>query len=66
MVADRKRELIQNTVLILNGRNYNVTVSCGVTQFKNGDTTGEILKRAEAALLQAKAIPGKNATCSIF
>ena len=42
--------------------NFNITISIGMTEFQNNDTTDSILKRADQALYQAKS-NGKDNVC---
>lgn len=63
--ADRKRNLIANTSFIIDHKSYNLTVSCGVTEFKIGlDNFESLTDRVAKALVEAKQMPGKNSTKS--
>ena len=56
MLAERLRKAVEVHKF---GSNGNITVSLGVTQFRQGDTEDSFIKRADDALYKAKTI-GKN------
>jgi diguanylate cyclase (GGDEF)-like protein len=66
--ANRKRELIGKTGFqIENGETVYLTVCCGVVEFNpNKDSIDSFLKRAHSAMINAKAIDGKNQTKSLI
>lgn len=56
MLAERLRNAVEGHKF---GSNGNITISLGVTQFRQGDTEDSFIKRADDALYKAKTI-GKN------
>jgi len=64
--SERKRKLIENTKFSVDGKSFDLTVSCGVTEFKTGDTFESFIERVNAALLLAKKVDGKNNSISII
>jgi len=69
IAANRKRKLIAKTgIQIENIQNpFVLTVCCGVVELNiEKDNENTILERAHAAMLQAKAIKGKNQTKSLI
>ncbi|MEP0938197.1 MAG: GGDEF domain-containing protein [Ekhidna sp.] len=63
--AERKRKLVANTSFNVNSIPYNLTVSCGVTEFiPKEDDLDSVTDRAGKALIEAKRIAGKNNTRS--
>lgn len=58
--AERKRKLIENTTFTIDGKNYKLTVSCGVTELKTDDNYTTFTNRAHSALIEAKSQPYKN------
>ena len=65
--AERKRKLIESTGFIVDGISYNLTVSCGVTEFKkDSDDYFAITDRTNAALVEAKKQIGKNCTKTVI
>jgi len=63
--AERKRKLIQKNLYSVEGKNHQLTVCCGVTEFKKNDDYTSFTDRVIAALNEAKKISGKNNTKSI-
>ena len=63
--AERKRKLIQKNLLSVEGKNHQLTVCCGVTEFKKNDDYTSFTDRVTTALIEAKKIAGKNNTKSI-
>lgn len=53
-IAERIRKKIENTKLIYNKKTFKVTVSVGMTAYKEGDTPESLIERADQALYQAK------------
>lgn len=61
--AERKRKLVESTGLLVDDVKHNLTVCCGVTEYKHGEDTIETLvNRASLALNEAKRKKGKNCT----
>ena len=58
-IAERIRETIQNTPILVNGRKIEITSSFGVANYQVGDQTDNLLKRADIALYQSKS-NGRN------
>ncbi len=58
-VAEQMRRAIEASGFHSGGRRVNVTVSCGISEFRAGDTPADVFQRADAALYRAKA-EGKN------
>jgi diguanylate cyclase len=58
-VADRLREAVAATPFNYRGTRQQITISCGITEFRPGDTPLSIYKRADQALYEAKAA-GRN------
>lgn len=63
--AERKRKLIQKNLFSVEGKNHQLTVCCGVTEFKKNDDYTSFTDRVIEALNEAKKIAGKNNTKSI-
>lgn len=65
--ADRKRKMIENNIFNVHDVFHELTVSCGVTEFKKDeDTFDTFLNRASQALMTAKNTKGKNNTKSHY
>ncbi len=64
--AERKRKLIQKNLFSVEGTNHQLTVCCGVTEFKRNDDYTSFTDRVTEALNEAKKVAGKNNTKSIF
>lgn len=65
--ANRKRQSIAANTFIVDEIDINLTVSCGVTEYKKEeDTIDTFLNRASLALMSAKGIIGKNNTKSNY
>jgi len=64
--AERKRKLIQKNLFSVEGKKHQLTVCCGVTEFKKDDNYTSFTDRVTEALNEAKKIAGKNSTKSIF
>ena len=62
-IASRILELISKNKLIYRGESISITVSMGTTIFVQGDTSDELIARADKALYQAKK-DGKNRICT--
>ncbi len=54
MLANRLREMIANAVFHHKDSQMQITVSCGLTEFQEGDTPKTAYERADRALYQAK------------
>jgi len=54
VIADRLREAIADTPFHYRGSPETVTISCGITEFRDGDTPLSIYQRADKALYEAK------------
>lgn len=59
ILADKIREVIATTRFNSNGQIINITVSCGISQFRDSDTSETLFERADQALYEAKA-NGRN------
>ncbi len=53
-IADRLREAVASTPFNYRGKRRSVTISCGITEFRPGDTPLIVYKRADQALYEAK------------
>lgn len=62
IAAERKRKLIADSTFNIDGKNFNFTVSCGVTEYNKGELKSEVLERVNQALQSAKKKPNKNRT----
>lgn len=60
LAAERKRKLIEKTTFTVENQNFNITVCCGVTEFKNNDSPKTIADRANKGLIEAKKSKNKN------
>jgi len=58
-MGNRMRLLIENAYLIQNDERLKVTISIGATRFKEGDTLGTLIKRADIFLYESKKA-GRN------
>ena len=58
-VADKLRHLVESTRFHHRGKPEHVTISCGITEFRDGDTPLTVYNRADAALYEAKE-QGRN------
>jgi diguanylate cyclase len=52
--ADRLREAVASTPFNYRGTRRQITISCGITEFREGDTPLTVYKRADQALYDAK------------
>ena len=62
IASERKRKLIQDSTFSIDGNNFNLTVSCGVTEFLKDEPKKQVLERLNQALQNAKKKPNKNNT----
>jgi len=58
-VVDKLREVIESSGFVANGKRLTITMSCGLTQYLDGDTSETLFVRADGALYQAKQA-GRN------
>ncbi|OAI27512.1 GGDEF domain-containing protein [Methylomonas koyamae] len=58
-VAEKLRGTVQNCSFNANGNKVNITLSCGLSQYRDGDTTESLFERADAGLYKAKQ-SGRN------
>lgn len=54
LVVDKLRKIVEKSGFRANGDNVSITLSCGLTQYLNGDDNESIFVRADGALYQAK------------
>lgn len=52
--VDKLREVIESSGFVANGKRVTITMSCGLTQYLDGDTSEALFVRADGALYQAK------------
>lgn len=65
--ANRKRKMIAENAFLIDETSVNLSVCCGVTEFKKDeDTIDTFLNRASLALMSAKEVTGKNNTKSNY
>jgi len=62
IAADRKRKLIEDSLFDIDGKNFKLTVSCGVTEYNKDESKTQVLERVNKALQNAKKKPNKNYT----
>ena len=62
LAAERKRKLIENTAFVIDWKTFNITVSCGVTEFTFGEQKDIVIQRLNKALQEAKSVKWKNCT----
>lgn len=53
-VANKLREIVEKSSFNANGKKVSITISCGVTEFIEGDTNETLFERADGALYKAK------------
>ena len=58
-VVDKLRQIIETSSFNANGKKISITLSCGVTQYIDGDSFETFFERADSALYQAKQC-GRN------
>jgi diguanylate cyclase len=62
--AEKIRSFIANSAFNHNGKSINLTISCGISEFTEGDNTDSVFERADKALYLCKK-EGRN-RCSII
>jgi diguanylate cyclase (GGDEF)-like protein len=62
IAADRKRKLIEDSSFDIDGKNFKLTVSCGVTEYNKDELKIQVLERVNKALQKAKKKHNKNYT----
>ena len=62
-VADRIREAVAKLGFHVSGKPLRITISCGVSALREGDTAASAFERADQALYRAKA-EGRNRVVS--
>ncbi|AMK76581.1 MULTISPECIES: GGDEF domain-containing protein [Methylomonas] len=63
-MAENTRKMIQSCGFNSNGENINLTLSCGISEYKGGDLHDDVFVRADQALYQSKQ-GGRN-RCTVF
>ena len=63
-LAESIRQAIGKSGFHSNGNKVQVTISCGLTEFREGDTVESIFERADQAMYQAKG-SGKNCCATL-
>lgn len=63
-MAENIRKMIQNCGFNSNGEDINLTLSCGISEFKGDDQLDDVFVRADQALYQSKQ-RGRN-QCTVF
>jgi diguanylate cyclase len=58
-VAEKLRRIVETTAFHHHGQRVPVTISCGLTDFRAGDTPAAVFERADRALYEAKG-QGRN------
>lgn len=64
LMAENIREVIQNCGFNFNGEDINLTLCCGISEFKESDQHDEVFVRADQALYHCKQL-GRN-RCSVY
>lgn len=59
VVVEKLRAVVENANFQYKGRREQITISCGVTEFRQGDTPSAVYDRADRALYRAKE-EGRN------
>ncbi len=54
IIADKIRQNISSSGFNYQGHKIKITISCGISEFTNGDSGDTVFKRADTALYQAK------------
>jgi len=63
-MAENTRKMIKSCGFNSNGENINLTLSCGISEFIDGDMHDDVFVRADQALYQSKQ-GGRN-RCTVF
>lgn len=63
-MAESTRKMIQDCGFNSNGENINLTLSCGISEFREGDLHDDVFVRADQALYRSKQ-GGRN-RCSVY
>jgi diguanylate cyclase len=63
-VAEKLRAAVETAAFRHHGEPVSVTISCGITEFRAGDTPTSVYERADRALYQAKQ-QGRNSCVSV-
>lgn len=58
-IAEKLRQQVEARLLTINGCEINITISCGVAEYKVSEKAEELINRADIALYQAKE-QGRN------
>lgn len=53
-LAEKLRLIIEKSKFNANGQSLSITISCGISEFQDGDTPEIVFERADAALYEAK------------
>ncbi len=59
-VAEKLRKLIETMPLVIDKKTIHITMSCGISEFREGDSPNHVFSRADKALYSAKEA-GRNA-----
>ncbi|MBD9359977.1 GGDEF domain-containing protein [Methylomonas fluvii] len=59
VIAEKLRKTLENSSFNANGNKVSITLSCGISQFIDGDTNESIFNRADTGLYRAKQT-GRN------
>ena len=62
-LADEIRQAVPDSGFNYNGKALEITISCGLSEFREGDNPQTVFKRADAALYTAKS-NGRNRCCA--
>jgi len=54
LVADKLRQTVEQSGFNANGQRVSITLSCGISEYIDGDTNESIFERADSALYKAK------------
>ena len=62
VVAENLRKAVEATEFHFRGKRVPVTISCGMSEFKAGDSPEQVFERADKALFEAKS-GGRSRCC---